>query len=166
MRHETLLALTKYNAYANRIVLEAAAQLSEVDLVCPSSPSHESVQGLLLHILGAEAFFLSVCQQRPLDDVHLYTLADIRRYWDGVSQEMRKFVASLSEQEHARVIAADIGGHTFYLPIWQLLSQAIMHSTHHRGELSVVLTELGHPLPTLDIIVQFAEESGQPWPQK
>jgi uncharacterized damage-inducible protein DinB len=39
-----------------------------------------------------------------------------------------------------------------------------MHSTHHRGELSIVLTELGYPLPTLDIIVHFAEQSGQAWP--
>jgi uncharacterized damage-inducible protein DinB len=45
-----------------------------------------------------------------------------------------------------------------------LMLQSLIHSVHHRGELSIVMTGLGHPLPTLDIILHFARESGQPWP--
>lgn len=30
-------------------------------------------------------------------------------------------------------------------------------------KLSVVLTQLGHPLPNLDIIVFFAQQTGQPF---
>jgi uncharacterized damage-inducible protein DinB len=45
-----------------------------------------------------------------------------------------------------------------------LLAQAFVHSTHHRGELSIVLSHLGHPLPTLDIIIPFVTWSGQKWP--
>ncbi len=63
-----------------------------------------------------------------------------------------------------RQVQVTLRGRPFQFPMWQLLSQAFVHSTHHRGELSIVLTELGHPLPTLDIIVHFAKESGQAWP--
>jgi uncharacterized damage-inducible protein DinB len=59
-----------------------------------------------------------------------------------------------------------MGGQTLRLPVWQLLIQGFLSSTHHRGELSIVLTQLGHPLPTLDIIIHFVEQSGQTWPWK
>lgn len=37
-------------------------------------------------------------------------------------------------------------------------------SFHHRGELSVVCTGLGYPLPTMDIILHFINQSGQSSP--
>jgi uncharacterized damage-inducible protein DinB len=52
------------------------------------------------------------------------------------------------------------------LPLWLLLMQAFVHSTLHRGELSIVLSNFGHPLPTLDIIIPFIEWNGQIWPTK
>ncbi|MFN8455860.1 MAG: hypothetical protein U0401_14540 [Anaerolineae bacterium] len=42
----------------------------------------------------------------------------------------------------------------------------MLHSAQHRGELSILLSELGHPLLIDDIIVRFTEESGQSWPFK
>jgi uncharacterized damage-inducible protein DinB len=47
--------------------------------------------------------------------------------------------------------------------MWQLLVQAFVHSTHHRAELAILLGQMGHPLPTLDILIHFAQQSGQPW---
>ena len=37
-----------------------------------------------------------------------------------------------------------------------------MHSAQHGGELSILLSALGYPLPIDDIIVRFTEERGQP----
>ena len=45
-----------------------------------------------------------------------------------------------------------------------LLALYIYNSIHRRGELSIVLSGLGHPLPTLDIILHFFAQSGQEWP--
>lgn len=44
--------------------------------------------------------------------------------------------------------------------------QAFVQSTHPRGELSIVLSQLGQSLPTLDIIIPFVTDSGQVWPGK
>ncbi|UCC76110.1 MAG: hypothetical protein JSW37_11425, partial [Anaerolineales bacterium] len=41
---------------------------------------------------------------------------------------------------------------------------AVIHSVHHRGELSVVCTGLGYPLSTMDIILHFINQSGQSSP--
>ncbi|MBN1286346.1 MAG: DinB family protein [Anaerolineae bacterium] len=168
MDQSGLLALYTYNAYANKLVLDTAAQLTADELVGESSPSHGSVHRLLVHMLACEAYFLTCCQGRllPFDPGQISTLDDIRRHWQALEQEQQSFIASLGADDLARMVHVDFGGGrpTLDLPAWQLLMQAFLHSTHHRGELSIVLTGLGYPLPTLDIILHFIEQSGQEWP--
>jgi len=167
MTPDTLGALAKYNAWANRTVLTVAATLSQEELAAQSSPSHSSVSQLLLHMLECETFFLSLCRGTPFVRLPaLPTMADIRAHWDGLSRELCDFVASLTPDGLGRVLQVEIAGSQYQLPIWQLLSQAIVHSTHHRGELSIVLTALGRPLPNLDILLHFIEQSGQAWVHK
>jgi uncharacterized damage-inducible protein DinB len=163
--YDTLLALTRYNAWANRMVLEAASALSADEFTRPSSPSHGSVQSLLVHMLECEALFLALSRQEAFDGLPpLCDIASIGRYWDGLGQRMREYAAGLDADAMGRVLEVEIAGSSFRLPVWQLLSQAIVHSVHHRGELSIVLTGLGHPLPTMDILLHFIEQSGQVWP--
>jgi len=165
MNHDSLLALYVYNAYANKLVLDTVEQLAEAKFTRESSPSHGSVRMLLLHMLECEAFFLACCRGQSFDGLDdLPTLADIRRRWTELEQEQQDFIASLGESDLAREISAPLGERPLCFSLWQLLVQAFVHSTHHRGELSVVLTQLGHPLPTLDIILHFIQQSGQEWP--
>ncbi len=166
MDRDILLALYAYNAHANRLVLETAARLTDDEFSRQSSPSHQSVRTLLVHMIGSEAFFLKLCQGQPLPaspDVPP-TLAEIQGYTSQLPGEQESFLRSSDEAGLEREITFQMGGQTLHLPVWQLLVQAFVHSTHHRGELSIVLSHLGHPLPTLDIIIPFVTWSGQKWP--
>jgi uncharacterized damage-inducible protein DinB len=164
MNRDGLLALYTYNAYANHLVLDGMAQLSEDEFARESSPSHGSIRGLLLHVLECEAWFLALCQERQIKDFNLPTLADICRYWSDLEREQQTFIATLSESDLAHELTIQLRDRPFHFPLWQLLVQAFVHSTHHRAELGILLGEIGHPLPTLDIIIHFAKQSGQPWP--
>ena len=166
MNQNGLLALYTYNAYANSRLLDTAALLSEEEFSRESSPSLGSVRILLLHMFAVEATYLRRCQERPfeLKPTDLVTFADIQHHWSKLAQEQQEFIRSLDDGQLERTISFSLREHTFQLPWWQLLTQAFVHSTHHRGELSIVLSGLGHPLPTLDIIAQFVEASGQRWP--
>jgi uncharacterized damage-inducible protein DinB len=166
MNRTGLLALCNYNVYANQLVMDTVSQLSEAELIRQSSPSHSSIRELLLHMLAVEAGYLARCQEQSLERPELSTLDDIRRYWRNVGQITQQFVESQTEAGLARELTIHLDGHAFRFPVWQMLVQTVLHSTHHRGELSILLTELGHPLPTLDAVIQFAEQSGQPWPWK
>lgn len=165
MNCDGLLALCAYNAYANHLVLATAERLSADELTRASSPSHESVLNMLRHMLAVEANFLARCQGTPIERPDLPTLADLARFWSEVEQSTQYFIAAQSDDDLAHEVVP-FQDRPLQFPVWQLLVQACLHSTHHRGELSVVLTELGYPLPTLDIIVHFAEQSGQVWPWK
>jgi uncharacterized damage-inducible protein DinB len=161
MNRDGLLALYTYNAYANQLVLDGLAQLSEDEFARESSPSHSSIRGLLLHLMECEAWFLATCRERTLEEPDLPTLADIRHYWGDLEREQRTFIASLTENDLARDLSIQLRDRSFHFPMWQLLAQAFIHSTHHRGELAILLGQMGHPLPTLDIILHFMQQSGQ-----
>ncbi len=167
MDRDILLALYAYNAYANRLVLETVARLTDDEFTRQSSPSHQSVRTLLAHMIGTEASFLKRCQGQPLPTPPAAppTLAEIQGFASQLPGEQESFLKSLDTANLAREVTFQMGDQTLHLPVWQLLVQAFVHSTHHRGELSIVLSHLGHPLPTLDIIIPFITWSGQklPW---
>lgn len=168
MNRDMLLSLYSYNTYANQLVLDTAARLSDEEFSRQASPSHGSVRDLLIHIVGSEAFFLKLCQGQPMpprpDEPP--TLAQMRAYFSVHAGEQENYLTSLADGDLQREVTFQMAGHEFLLPVWQLLIQAFVHSTHHRGELSIVLSQLGYPLPTLDIIIPFVVQSGQEWPWK
>ncbi len=161
-----LLALHSYGVYADNLVLDVVAGLTEEQLTREFSPSHGSIRQLLQHMLATEAGFLARCRDQPLafDPRQPASLNDIGRLWSDVAREREAFIAGATDAALARELDIQLRERTFRFPVWQLLVQPLVHSIHHRGELSILLTELGHPLPTLDIIIQFAQASGQPWP--
>lgn len=165
INRDGLLSLYHYNFYANKLVLDTVEQLDQAEFTQSSSPSHGSVQKLLIHMLGCEASFLYRCLGKSLEDesVDLSTLAGIRQNWSGLEQEQIQYIGQLGEADLARNIPFQPKGKLLVFPVREMLLQAMIHSTHHRGELSIVLTGLGHPLPTLDIILYFTQQSGQVW---
>jgi uncharacterized damage-inducible protein DinB len=167
INQDGLLALYNYNIYANRLVLDTIEKLTPEEFTRECSPSHGSVQGLITHMLGCEAGFLARCRGQAIDwdAIDLSTLPAIRGYWRQLEQDQLAFIGALSESDLTRSLSMQPAGQLLVFPLWQMLVQAVVHSIHHRGELSIVLTQLGYPLPTLDIILHFTQQSGQTWPQ-
>jgi len=166
MNRDGLLALYEYNAYANQLVLDGLAQLSEDEFTRAPSPSRNNIRTLFLHSLLGEASFLAACQGSRFEQPNLPTLDDIRRFQGELAKEQQVFVSTLSESDLAREVQIEFGSQPYHLPVWQLLVQAFLHATQHRAELGIVLGQMGHSLPTQDIIVHFMRQSGQPWPPK
>jgi uncharacterized damage-inducible protein DinB len=166
MNRDGLLALYEYDAWANHLVLDGLAQLSEEEFTRAPSPSRNTIRTLFLHSLLGEAWFLAACQGRKFEQPDLPTLEDICRFQRELEKEQQAYIATLSESDLARDAQIELGKHPYHLPVWQLLVQAFLHATQHRAELGIVLGQMGHPLPAMDIIVYFMRQSGQPWPPK
>jgi uncharacterized damage-inducible protein DinB len=160
-----LIELCGYTDDANGLLLGVARGMTTEELNCSSSPSHGSVMGLLQHMLDAEAYFLSICQghSSSYEREEKPTFEELVKNWERVAEERKAYVASVDENELQEKAKLTFGSKLAF-PRGQLMLQSLIHSVHHRGELSIVMTGLGHPLPTLDIILHFARESGQPWP--
>lgn len=167
MNRSALLVLHHYNRYANRLVLDTAAKLDESALTTQSSPSHGTVHALLTHMLTVEFYFLARSEGKPInfkdDPDRALTLQEISVSFEQVADEREKYLNWVTDDKLDELVETPIGGKNFKLPRWQLLAQSLLSSVHHRGELSIVMTGLGQPLPTLDPIIQFVNESGQEW---
>jgi uncharacterized damage-inducible protein DinB len=170
MNRDTLLTLYHFHADANATVFDTAAHISAVDLARETSPSHGSILKILRHLLGGEFYFLHVCQGEQPDSADLRaldvldTLAAIRARMEQTTAEVLRYIEGLSEDELQADVEFALGEHTFTLKRWQMLVQLIFHAHMHRGELSIVMSTLGYPLPTIDMMVHFIIASGQEWP--
>jgi uncharacterized damage-inducible protein DinB len=161
-----LKALAQYNNDANRILMKAAAQLSAEEFANTPSPSRESVSNLLLHLFIVEAAYYARCRGKALDINRdaLATPRDVQRFADEIASDLQSWMDSLTEQDFDREVTATFGDESLHLPLWQMLLHTFMHTARHRGELSIILSQLGYPLPIPDLIVQFVDQSGQTWP--
>ncbi len=168
MQPHELRMIMQFNAAANRVVLETAAALTAEEFSREVSPSHGTVRQLLVHILGGEVYFLAQCQGQAQPDMSaidaLEALPAIRARFEQVAAETDAFIAGLSAADLDREVVLHFGEYEFRQSIWQLLLQVYSHAHMHRGELSIVLSQLGHPLPTIDMMVHFIKASGQEWP--
>lgn len=168
MDRSALLFLHNYNDHANALLLKTAVDMDEAALTAQSSPSHGSVQALLTHMLTTEFYFLARSEGKPVNPKgapdKTLTLQEITVAFSQIADERLKYLNWVTDEKLMELVDIPLNGQPFRLARWQLLTQSLIHSAHHRGELSVVMTGLGHPLPTLDPIIEFINESGQHWP--
>jgi uncharacterized damage-inducible protein DinB len=167
MNKSSLLVLHNYNDYANKLLLDTAAKMTAEELTRKSSPSHDSVMGLIIHFIVCEYSFILRCNGTPLDSINEdfdnFSFDQVRDFFARVSALRKEYLETASEDTLNEIVQLTIRRRPISLPRWQMLAQSLLQSIHHRGELSIVMTNLGYPLPTLDPIVQFIKESGQEW---
>jgi uncharacterized damage-inducible protein DinB len=160
-----LYALHTYNVYANDLVLETAAKISAEELTREVSPSHGSVLKLLAHIFECEYYFTLECMNTTPDQAQAdrcaASLESLRECFALLNAPRENYLEQVNEFELGEEITVDLGRGEVTLPRWQFMAQSLLHSAHHRGELSIVMTELGYPLPTLDPILMYIRDSGQ-----
>lgn len=150
--------LFAYDAWANGLVFEAAAALSEERAGHPLASSFPSVVATLAHVVGAEWVWM----RRWLGDspvgfpewVATPVLDDLRARLSAVEREREAFVAGLSDADLGRVVAyRDLAGRPFAEPLDGLIRHVVNHSTYHRGQVATQLRQLGVTPPGTDLIV-------------
>ncbi|MGP8231811.1 MAG: DinB family protein [Methylovirgula sp.] len=148
-----------YNAWANALVYEHAARLSDADYRADRGAFFKSVHGTLNHLLVADRIwmrrFTGEGEVVPRLDAILHeSLADLR-------------AARIREDERIMVFAAGLDAARLKAPlryeaisspaqIEQELETALAHffnhQTHHRGQIHGLLTSLTGEGPVLDLV--------------
>jgi uncharacterized damage-inducible protein DinB len=153
--------LFEYNRWAWERVLTQVAMLSEAEYTA-SHAGFGSVRGVLSHALGAEALWLARCRGESPSSIvserELQTFAALREARDRQYEETEAFVWSLSDADLAREATyKTISGRTFTHSVAFTLGQIVNHTTQHRSEAAVALTEAGHSPGDLDLIIYVRE---------
>ncbi|HZT98118.1 MAG TPA: DinB family protein [Ktedonobacteraceae bacterium] len=155
---EYFKTLYDYNYWANTKILDTAEQITDEQLFAPTHDSYGSLHGTLVHMMSAEwvwrTRWLGTSPKAPLRKEDFPSLAAIRSRWNEEEQQMRAFLASLSEENVRRIVQyTNMQGQAYSVPLWQLMMQLVNHGTQHRSEAAMILTELGHSPGDIDMLV-------------
>jgi uncharacterized damage-inducible protein DinB len=167
MTAKDLEALFDYSYWANRKLFGVISQLTPEEFTRDVAGSYGSVRNTLVHVLSAEAGWLDRCggpkrgpRLRPDD---FPTVAALLQAWNRVESQLREFLARLKDEALTRNVEyLNDRAEPRSLPLGELLQHAAMHGAHHRGQVALLLRQLGYPPGNFDVLIYHAEQHGVP----
>jgi uncharacterized damage-inducible protein DinB len=163
MNVEDLNRVFDYCYWANRKLFDTVCQLGADHYTQPLPGTKGSVRDTMVHMLSAEWDWLDRCggpkRAAPLNPADYPTPKVLIDRWSQIESSMRDFLAGLKDSDLARPIEFTIGGFQRSMPLGDLLYHAANHGTHHRGQVSLRLRQLGYDPANFDILFYYAEKS-------
>ena len=147
--HALLLGTLKTESRTTRAVL-AAVPDERADY--RPDPNAKSALELARHIAVAEIRFLECVACGTFDPAagaapeHVRTATDVARWYEEAFAKSFAALAGLSGQELTRSV--DFRG-MFTRPAYFFLQLCLLHSVHHRGQLSTYLRPMGGKVPAI-----------------
>jgi uncharacterized damage-inducible protein DinB len=161
--------LANYNRWANRLLFDAAAELSGAEYNRDMGAFFGSLHRTLDHLLVADMMwmrrFTGTGQMPQTLGVALHeTFETLNAARQRQDQRIIDWVAMLDEA----TLASDITYRPvtrpaeFTHPLGPALFHLFNHQTHHRGQCHAILTALGKPSLEMDLIY-FLRGDGREW---
>ncbi len=160
---ELVRTLYRYNEWANARIVAATGRLSPEQLSAPGDTGHGSVHETLVHIMAAQWIWLArwngTSPASMPSAAEFPDLTSLRRRWEQIESDTRRFVTTQTEEDLNRVVAyRNTRGERWTYPLWQQVVHQVNHATQHRSEIAATLTRFGHSPGDLDLLV-FVDES-------
>lgn len=166
---EQLQTLARYNVWATKVLLAEVDALPEADYRRDLRLAFGSVHGTLNHLLVAEhrlwhaRFAEGTTPALALDAELKPDRAALR---EALVEGALAWPALLEVWPDARLQGTlaymRLAGEPVVLPFAATLSHVFNHATHHRGQISAALTQLGRPAPGLDLVRMLQQEADKP----
>ncbi len=152
MTPEHYLMFTRYNAWANHRAATMVEALTEAQAVRPLL--------LLSHLLRAERVWLGRIQGTEDATLTLWETDSLAACQDHIGANTRLFetVLEASGPDLTQPIRyTNTKGVPFSTPLSGILNHVFNHSTHHRGQLSLLVRDAGQVPQPLDLIAYSRE---------
>lgn len=166
--HQNFRMFAAYNRWANAAVYDAASALSEEELNSNAGAFFGSLLGTLNHILVADRIWLKRftgegTAPASLDATLHDDLASLRDAREAEDERIVDWIDDLNDKVLAGrftyVTVTDM--RTVSQRLAPALAHFFNHQTHHRGQAHTILTSLGKPSLTLDLIYFQRSEEGR-----
>lgn len=169
-RIEHIALMANYNQWMNRKVYDAAGTLTSAELALDRQAFFGSILGTLNHLVLGDTIWLKRFAEHPADfsalaplsaiaapaDLKQLAFADLselsaHRAW--LDQLIVEWAHSLQEShldQHLRY--HNMRGVAAEKPFFGLLVHFFNHQTHHRGQVTTLLTQAGVDVGTTDLL--------------
>jgi len=165
-----MLLLFKYDRWANNRVLQAAGTLTVEQFTRDLGGSFRSVRDALVHIVGGEWGWLTYWKEPNHGPAFLAELRDrhdgrfrpdafpnieaVRLKWTEVEKEQTEFLNLLTDEALKRMFPV----RKTQLCLAHLMQHLANHSTYHRGQVALMMRQLGAKPVATDFHVFLAED--------
>jgi len=150
--------MAKYNAWMTPKAYAAACKLSDADRKADRGAFFRSVHSTLNHILFADRAWMRRFTGTPYEikgmGVDLYDeFAELRAAHLEISNDISAFADQLTPDWLAGILEWTSGTDqiTRQRPRWLLVTHMFNHQTHHRGQLSTLLTQADEDIGVTDL---------------
>ncbi|WP_404419479.1 DinB family protein [Marinospirillum sp.] len=169
--------LAAYNQWMNSKVYETASHLTAADLAKDRGAFFGSILGTLNHILVADTIWLQRFASHPPCRNSLVEVADLPTPtslnqlvfddFDGLAEhrtwldrKIINWVAELSDNDLDSVLSyKNSKGISSSKRYSNLILHFFNHQTHHRGQVSTLLSQAGEDIGVTDLLAQIPQET-------
>jgi uncharacterized damage-inducible protein DinB len=148
-----------YNRWMNERLYAVCAGIGDAERRRDLGAFFRSIHGTLNHILLADYVWLGRLKQRPFPVIslgqELYAdFAELRARRAETDGELADYVHGLAQDDlPGRVRYTSItSGKTSALPRGVVLTHVFNHQTHHRGQVTALISRLGYDFGVMDLI--------------
>ncbi|TVZ40841.1 putative damage-inducible protein DinB [Alteromonadaceae bacterium 2753L.S.0a.02] len=173
---ESFQRFAHYNQLMNQSVYNAAALITAEQLIENRGAYFKSVLGTLNHILVGDIhwfkrfaqhesqpdmldYFVNHRLPQSLDEIMYADFTELRRSREIMDQQIISFTAALSDEVLASTLTfRSSKGLEFTKNFGFVLQHVFNHQTHHRGQVSTLLFQMGVDVGVTDFFVLVPSE--------
>ena len=172
MTTDDIQLLFEYDRWANDRMLQAVSALTPEQFARDLGGSLPSVRDAVLHIVGGDWIWLNYWKATIHDTALLADLrkrreshfnadvlpdvARMRLKYNEVEKELAELVNSLTDQALAKMLPV----RNTRISLAHLMQHVVNHSTYHRGQVALMLRQLGAEPAATDFHLFLAEGRG------
>jgi uncharacterized damage-inducible protein DinB len=173
MSPEWLGALARYNRWMNDSLYGVAAALSDEARKRDVGAFFKSIHGTFNHLLLADRVWLARFKGvtapdgfmatgiRSLDQELYVDFEELRRERALTDDELSAWVSELSRERLAAPLVFVRRGKKHQAPLWWTVAHVFNHQTHHRGQITTLLSQQGCDPGVTDLYAMFLEEAAR-----
>lgn len=150
--------MAHYNQWMNQKLYAICSQISDRQRKEDLGAFFKSIHSTLNHLLYGDRAWMGRLQVKPYYvpnlGVNMYeNFAELRREREITDQQIITWTQSMEREwlETTFEYVSNIDKKTRFLPTWLLVTHMFNHQTHHRGQLTTLLSQLGYDLGVTDL---------------
>ena len=156
----------RYQVWVTHRLLEAVSRVSDSDYRRDVGLFFKSIHGTMNHMLVAEHLLWYARFAKGASPV-LALDAEVEPHRERLAQALKggakvwePLITSWpAERFDGRLAYTNMRGQAMSLPFAITLAHVFNHGTHHRGQISAALTQLGQPAPELDLVYFLQQQT-------
>jgi uncharacterized damage-inducible protein DinB len=155
--------LSRYNRWMNEKMYAVCSTIPDETRRADRGAFFKSVHGTLNHILLADRLWLGRFLQQPFAVESL--AQELYHDWDELCRErqqtddsIERWVNALTQEQIAVPISytSIVNPETRTYPLWITMTHFFNHQTHHRGQLTTLMEQMGYDSGITDLIWMVA----------